>query len=326
MPKQTGSVLGKIAGAVGKAVANHAKDETKYGEGGSLPPGIENGVAKLVDCRFSQYEKGANKGQPFFLAVGVVQSPETHDGVRIVGRRTMIMEPLCETPSRSRKTIDDHVAWVMNEMRKLGAPTEDIGDASELEELAKTLKMAQPSFRFRTWIGEKTEQFPNPRVNEVWEGATEHEDEPEGAVEDESVDETEEETVEPEEEAAEEESGDDLDALASAADEGDAAAGTRLTELAMEAGLTKKQIDGAKSWAALVEQMGEGDSEPAAKAAPSSAKIAKGDIYFYRPKGAKKAVEVEVTAVNAKSSTADVVSLDDKKAYKGVAFNDLKDG
>ena len=57
------SLARKLGEAGAKAVEQHKDDETKLGAGSRLPEGIEGGVARLVDCRFGQYEKGDNKGE-----------------------------------------------------------------------------------------------------------------------------------------------------------------------------------------------------------------------------------------------------------------------
>ena len=187
------SLAAKLGERGAKAVEAHRDDETRLGAGSRLPDGIEGGVARLVDCRFGQYEKGDNKGEFFFIARGVVLRPKDHNGVAVEGMHTQIMEPLCDTPKRSRSGVDDHVEWVLNEMRKLGADTSE-ADVDDLEQMAADLKEASPTFRFRTWKGEATKEWPNPRVNESWEGACEYDEEEEGEdVVDETDDEEEEE-------------------------------------------------------------------------------------------------------------------------------------
>lgn len=171
MPAGKGKSLlaAKLGEAGRKAVAAHADDDTVISGGGGLPEGIENGVAQLIQCYFGTYENGDNAGKLYFRAAGVVILPDKVGGAPVKGLQTSIMEPLCDTPNRSRKDVDQHVSWVMNELRKLGIDTKGAG-LDDMEGFAEALQEAQPYFRFRTWKGEATEQFPNPRVNEQWQG------------------------------------------------------------------------------------------------------------------------------------------------------------
>ena len=167
MVKKTkaGGLVAALGSAGKKAFKNHRDDDVNFGAGGDLPEGIEAGVAQLVDCKFSKYEKGDNKGQYFFYAAGIVVSPETHNGMHIVGLRTSIMEPMCDTPNRSRKTVEEHIGWDQNEMKKLGVDLSE-NDIEDLEAIAGELKESKPHFRFRSWKGDPTPEYPNPRVNE----------------------------------------------------------------------------------------------------------------------------------------------------------------
>jgi hypothetical protein len=206
-------LAGKLGAKLKQAVDKHKKDETKISGGGDLPAGII-GIAQLVDCRFGQYKEGANKGEYFFYAAGVVRTPAMFEGMPIKGMRTQIgPEPMCDTPTKSRKTLEDHTAWVLNEMRKLGAETASV-DGDELEGLAAALKEAKPTFKFRTWKGQKTKQYPDPRVQHSWEGAADFTPDEGEVVEDE--------TAAEEEESTDEEAGDeevDLDTLAADSDD-----------------------------------------------------------------------------------------------------------
>lgn len=240
----------KLGQAGAKAVEAHRNDETNFGGGGNLPEGIEGGIAQLVDCKFDTYKKGDMVGQYYFYAAGIVKQPSVHNGQHIDGLRTSIMEPMCDTPNRSRKTIDEHLDWVLNEMRKLGADTSDVG-LEDLEAVAESLKEEKPHFRFRTWKGEATKEFPNPRVNEQWRGACEFEDD--GPVED-VVDET----VEADDEvpADEDEAATELDG--DAADGGDEEMQQAISEAAEAAGVDPNSFD---TWAEVVAAISEAGSE-----------------------------------------------------------------
>lgn len=377
MAKRTtkGGLAAKVGVAGKKAVKQHRTDDTNFGGGGDLPPGIEGGIAQLTSCYFSQYKDGTdNAGEYFWRASGVVMEPTVHGNVRVQGLYTSMMEPMCDTPNRSRKTVAEHVAHVLNEFRKFGVDTSEL-ELDDLEDTAAALAEEKPFFRFRTWQGEATEQFPDPRVNEQWKGACEYEGE--GVAVEAVVDETEEgeeealdgeaadaedadaqaaitaaatavgidpndyelwtEVVtaieeagageeEEEAEAEEEESGEESDEgetslqdRGSMADEGDEEEKAKLTELAGESDMDP---DDYETWAALADALvaarTAGTEEEGEEVSPE-----KGEVYFYKPKGKRKAVECEVTAV-FKNKKCNLKNLDDETAYKAVPFTDLQ--
>jgi hypothetical protein len=181
VPRQSSKVSGVFSRYGPKAVEafnRHKGDETEYGNFGDLPPGIDGGIAQLVDCRVLEIKEGKqNAGELMFFARGVVVEPEQVEDprtglvVRIKNRNTTLSEPLFHTPERARKTFEDHMAHVLNQLRKLGLSTEDIAATDEeLNAQLATLKESAPFFRFRTWQGPKSDQYPNPRVNHTWEG------------------------------------------------------------------------------------------------------------------------------------------------------------
>lgn len=152
--KAKSGLSGRLGGKLHESVTTHREDETVYGGGGGLPGGIENGIAQIVECKFGIYEKGDYKGEYFFYAAATVLQPKTHrvknDDVPIFGLRTQIgPEPICDTPGKTRQTLDDHVAWVLNEYRKLGIDTTQLG-ADDIEPTAEAIKQAGPFTRFRT--------------------------------------------------------------------------------------------------------------------------------------------------------------------------------
>jgi hypothetical protein len=181
VPRQSSKVSGVFSRYGPKAVEafnKHKGDETEYGNFGDLPPGIDGGIAQLVDCRVLEIKEGKqNAGELMFFARGVVVEPEEVEDprtglvVRIKNRNTTISEPLFHTPGRARETFEDHMAHVLNQLRKLGLSTEDIAATDEeFNAQLATLKESAPFFRFRTWQGPKSDQYPNPRVNHTWEG------------------------------------------------------------------------------------------------------------------------------------------------------------
>lgn len=369
MAKQTAQVSGllkkKLGDAGRKALLNHKEDETTYGMM-DLPAGIEGGVAQLVDCRFSEYENGENKGKLFFYAAGIVVEPTEFtdkDGktTKVAGMRTSIMEPLHDTPQRqSRPTLDDHVQWVLNELRKLGAETAELEDLDNLEAVAAALKDAKPFFNFRTWVGQATPAFPNPRVNSQWIKAVEDY----GVAEDSTdvVDESGE-VEEPAKPAAktppptkpatpakpaakappkkepepEPEPELSVEKLVADATEGDENAQAKLKELAMAAGSSEEDVDNAADWNAVGELISAtSESEPATE---DEWKPGLTDIYKYQvidPKTKKPVVdaktkkpkphaEVEVIEVDEDKRTVDLKSVDNPKlSWKGVSWDALE--
>jgi hypothetical protein len=132
------------------------------------------------------------------MAAGTVLDPESvvqtdpktkkTRAIPIRGLRTQIgPEPLCDTTAQNGNvtSLRDHWDRVLNHLRLLGIdtkevdPTDIIAEETEgvyssgpvLEELVE----AAPTFRFRTWQGKATDQYPNPRVNHEWRGACEYE-------------------------------------------------------------------------------------------------------------------------------------------------------
>lgn len=294
MAKQSskGSLLSKLGAKLRKAVDSHKDDETKISSGGDLPKDVI-GIAQLVECKFGQYENGDNKGEYFFYAAGVVKTPATFNGMPIKGMRTQIgPEPMCDTDRGSRKSLDEHVAWVMNEMRKLGAETADLDDG-DLESLAAALKEAKPHFKFRTWQGQATKQYPNPRVNHSWEGIMEDfESDEDDPVVDETDDDEEEEEVE--EEEVEEEEAEEEESEEEESEEEEEA---------------EEEEEEAEE-----EEEEEDDWEPG-----------KGEIYKYKPPKAKKHAEVEVLAVFKAKKTVKLKNIDDGKSiYPSVAWDELE--
>lgn len=346
MPKSktSSSILSKLGPAGKKAFSSHRSDETDYGSGGSLPAGIDDGIAQLVDCDVRLYKTGKLQGKPFFYAAGSIVHPKaTESGYPLEGKRTSIMEPLCDTPESKgkRKTLSDHMAWVLNELRKLGLDTKEV-DYDTLEAAMASLVEEGVTFAFRTWKGSATPQFPDPQVQETWEGAVDYETEETEEVEDSSEEEEEpeaEEEEETEEEAeeeaeeepeAEEEDGDDILALGQAADAEDEEAAAKLEQLALAAGYEQSAIDEAESWVAIAESLlaegGATEEEGDATGEDPDWEPQKEDVYLYKAKGKRKATEHEVTAVFPGKKTVNLRNLDDGKIFKGVPWDKLESG
>lgn len=319
-------LVGKIGKAGSRAMAAHASDEVDYGSGGDLPGGIEGGIAELVDCKFDKYKTGDNQGEYYFYAAGVVVSPAEFNGQHIAGLRTVcgpggMPEPMCATPTRGRKTVEDHIAFVLNEFRKLGVDTEGM-DENDLETTAEALKEEKPHFRFRTWQGQKQTEGEykdrEPRVNHEWRGACDYADE---ADPDAEVDDASEEV----DDAEDVEQDQTLEELAELADAGDEEAGEKLAVLAAEQDIDP---DDHPTWAGLAEALDDATPETNADEGGDDDEEAdwlpeKGEIYGYKPPKGKKAVECEVTAVFEGKETCNLKNLDTGKPYKGVPWNKL---
>jgi len=296
MPAQSkkSSLAARLGDKARQAFEEKKSEAPEFDTQAGLPAGIEGGIAKLVECKFTQIAAGkANAGKDMFYAAGVVVSPTEVNGVNIVGLRTQISEPLYDTPTRSRKTVGDHVEWVQNELKKLGIDMSEMS-IDDLEDVAATLKEQGPYFRFRTWSGSKTEiesrggKFfvgtkgpyateaqaktanpfagKEPMVSHVWNGACEYvADEEDAGVLDETpttpskaLAKSAKVTKNPEPAEELEESEEDLDELASLADNKkspDEDSAIRLTELAKEAGVDEDVINAADSWASVVEMI-----------------------------------------------------------------------
>lgn len=355
MAKQTGK--SSVSGKFGKQFNKAKENEVDYGSTGDLPGTIEMGIAKLTSCRFGVYKSGDNAGEYFFYASGVVQSPEEanmidKDGnvtgtMRIKGLATKIgPEPICDTPNAKgkKKTAQDHIDWVVNEFKKLGVETDDIDFSEEgmAESVAKMLEESKPLFRFRTWQGKATPEYPNPRVTHEWKGACKEgevtindddgvvdaspEAEPEvekpaprvaakpGAKPGVKAKPAPEPEPEPEPESAEV----DLDALVELAggdddDEDVVNARAKLGELATEAGVSDDDIAAAESWEELAGliRLGTDDTTDEGDASADDWKPGVDETYKFKPIDPKtkkpgKAVECDVVAVQEEAQTVHV--------------------
>lgn len=340
MPKKSGgsSLMKRLGKKAKKAHEAHKDDEIRLSGGADLPDGIEAGIAQLVKCEFGEFSRGSHEGEPYFIASGIVKEPKEHNGIPVEGLYTQVGPiPLCDTPERQSKTdFDDHYADMLNELRKLGVDTSEM-DFDDLEEVCSTLVEEAPHFRFRTWKGQATEQFPNPRTNHDWRGVCEYEEEETDEVEEEDEEPEEEDEVEEEEDEEPEEDvpfGDDLDMLVDKADQDDEDAAEELTKRAIKAGLSEADIedeDQFPNWSSVAEAIrgseeGEEEDEEEDEDDEEDEFVPeKGDVFLYKPKGKRKAVEVEVTAVFAKKETANVKDLDTGKIHKNVPFSKLEE-
>ena len=330
MPPNKGkSSLMKNLGPAGrKAFDTHKKDDTTFDTQAEIPAGIEGGVAQLTACYFAEHKEGDNKGKMFWRAAGIILSPDTYAGKKAKGLPTSIMEVLYDTPNRSRKLMEEHLGFVMNQMRMLGVDTDGL-DYDDLETACKALVQAKPIFGFRTWKGEPTPQFKNPSTQSVWQGLVEETPttETEDVVVDDSDDDDDDDDGD--DEPATDSPEVDLTALAGAADnDEDEGAQVKLKELAAAAGL---DIDTLPTWADVANDI-EGVEAPAEAEAEAEAEETsehvpeKENIYNYTPAGKKNPVECEVIAVFKKNKTVNLRNIDDgKTTYKAVKWGELSE-
>lgn len=348
--KQTKSAfLSKLAAKGQQAHEKHKADETDYGQI-NLPAGIEQGIAKLVECKFDVVKPGKTyAGEFFFYAAGVVVFPQEHNGLKVAGQRTSVMEMLCDTKNQEGVVTPfaDHYAKVLNEFRKLGVDTVSI-TFDELETVAADIKEQGIYFRFRTWKGKKQTTGPyknvEPRVNHDWNGACEYnEEEGDGDVVETVVEQpqapapkqlqpaspTSTEETAP---AVQEEEVDmaALAALADSQEQGSEDAAAQLTDMALQAGMTEDSIRGANNWTEVVEliQTGGGEVTPEEPAPP--AEPVKGQACKYAPIDPKtkkpgKLLDTVIVWVDKKAQTVNLKDLGDGKTiYKAVKWTSLQ--
>lgn len=376
MPAKTSksSLFAKYGAKFNSAVKDHADDPTDYGSQG-LPPGITNGIAQLTECKFDEYKSGQNEGEVYFRCEGVVIEPHSitdvndpEKEIEVRGRKTSIMIPCCQTETQKGKitTQEENIARVLNALRMLGGEdfTAGIESAEDLEGLAETLREAKPYFKFSTSVRKPMKAGDAPGVWENWYGAKGLEE-----YTPPDVDEVEEEKPEPstkttkpqmngkkaetpparmanptkgkkakEPEPTPDVEDADVNALAEAGDSGDADAANTLREMALAAGVSESDVDGADNWAevaALIMSLNEGAEVNAPEGAAEQGAAeeytpSKGDITLYTvvdpKKKTKKKVECEVVEVFPKNKTAKLKNLDNPKVtYEKVAWDKLEE-
>ena len=344
----------KMGKALQGAHEKHKMDDTGPSGFAELPGGIDNGIAQLIECKFSKYKTGTHVGEWFFYAAGVCITPKkitvTHeDGSRetIITEkgRTSILEAMCDTPESNgrRKTLDDHVAYVYEQLRGLGVITANL-ELKDLENTALDLQNSKPYFSFRTWKGKKATEGlykdVEPRVNHTWLGQCEYdEDENAGAgVEDNSP---------PSgnghatlntnmsaspggfTEIANEQ---DLDAMAQQAQDGDTDVQEQLKEMATELGVWK-QVDNADDWIKGVEVIKKAKQKgmkSLTDETPDDINPQVNQTYRYKPVGkkgvrAKKSEECNVIKVDRKARRVDLESLENAgQKFTNVSWDDLE--
>ena len=156
MASQTGqsSILAKLGKRGQEVAANHATKEPEL-PNMSLPAGIENGIAQVVDCKFGIVEAGKPKaGAMFFMAQGIVKEPPTFKGLTIAGRRTMIYKEVADAKGVPN---DKNLQWAQDQLKILVGKNADptMFHLDKMESTAALLRKAKPHTAFRTWKGDK---------------------------------------------------------------------------------------------------------------------------------------------------------------------------
>ena len=197
MPVQTqmSSFAKKLGGRVAAANAEHKDKPVDLGMM-RLPPGIRNGVAKIVTMTTKEYPDDKNgpgtKGQIFFRAAAVVISPEEHAGQKVVGLQTSQVISLCDVPAkgqRKAKSFNDNWYEFQNLFKLLGiAPpnetqqTDPTGQKTEAFYFAAMKSLTDPhrppvyvAFSTRGWTPPPSAIQPKPEemVFETWHGLAE---------------------------------------------------------------------------------------------------------------------------------------------------------
>lgn len=133
-----------------QALKKHKDDPVVIRNFGEVPAGIQ-GIAKVVACRISVFEKGEFVGEPYYFASAVVVEPKTFNGMLVEGLRTNVLEPLCDTPRRFRATVEEHTEFVLNELKKLGADVSNVESFEDLQTICEAVASAGIYIRFSTY-------------------------------------------------------------------------------------------------------------------------------------------------------------------------------
>src|SRR6266566_7915350 len=189
--KTTSSLAGKLD-RFSQYVQEHAGDETTSMGYQGVPPGINNGVARLTVCEFKESAKKNNRADGktgvdcmFFKVMGTVIDPisQPWNGREYQARGTqfMITEDVYDTVTKAGKvtTTKEHISNVLNIMRLLGVETKGlIGNpqaGSHLEAICQALTQTRPYFRFSTQAkkdqttGKETDENPWQRLHGIAE-------------------------------------------------------------------------------------------------------------------------------------------------------------
>lgn len=119
-----------------------------------LPPGINNGIARVERVQLMRIKEGKqNAGELMFFARAINVLPTEFKGLPIEGLSTSITEPLFDTPSKSRKTFDEHWSYVVNILKMLdpNVADQDFDEIDEINAYLEEIGNQQPYIRYRTY-------------------------------------------------------------------------------------------------------------------------------------------------------------------------------
>lgn len=357
--KKMSSLVAKIGAMGHKAHEQHKADETSYGII-NLPAGISGGIARLDTVKWDEYKSGKNQGKPYVMFRGIAILPAEHKGIKVEGQGVMIMLPLCETTKNTKDGVqtvpfEDNYANLLNEFRKFGIDTSQTS-FDDLDNILAHLNTEKPHYRFSTrgYTPPKTAQNPNPTeiVYTQFDGACEFVDEnadPAAGFQDstsdpkasaapitEGFDETQGSNAGGGDSSSQENnaegSGEEIAELVKVATGKDAKAAEkasdRLAAIALEAGVSQEEVEGATSWEQVGEMILAKQSESGEETPEASNDPAVGDIWKYqvidpktkkpvmdtKKKRPKDPIEVEITAINEAKKTASIKDTGNAKA------------
>lgn len=194
MSESEGSIFKKFGSRAAKAFRQHATDEVEVKNFGRLPPGV-TGVARLAEIKFDKVKPDPEKkdkqyvGEYYFYAAGVCLEPavftdEKGNKHKCFGLRTDVTEMICDTPEKTgknaRKTVEQHLEWVIHLCRlSLGAKFKSDSPA-ELEDWVAAINTAIKSkddplniyFNFHTWAAPPATEGKNKGkifINHFWD-------------------------------------------------------------------------------------------------------------------------------------------------------------
>lgn len=346
MAKQT-----KKSSLLDRLRASKVRNETRHKEvklpgGGSLPPGISGGIAKLTRLDFDVIEGGDYEGEQRLYVHGTCLEPKTFtdsDGNehRTEGALVQLGSiKLCDTSYEGNVTpFEQNWEKAENRLKLLGIPTEDIDTDSFEEDVLAYVEATEIYFKFRTWKPQDGD-----RVSVVLEGSVKDYD---PDLSDDVDDQTE--SDEPEEvntlppakevpaaKTAKARKSGKAGKAAPSEDEVIRALGVQgdpphdseeaqvdLTQRADALGLDTNDYEDWSSVAeVIIHTMQGGTTEEAEEEEELSqtAVPAKGDQFLYND------TNVEVTAVFEGKQKVNVRELDTKKIHRNVGFDELEEG
>lgn len=158
--------------------AENARESIRYEKpkspgGGSLPAGINNGIAKLTRVDFDILpDDNKYAGSQRFYAHGVCVFPVEHNGQKIKGCLVQVGTIVLNdtTPNEGQEgkalTFQENLAKAENRLKLLGFPTHDFEDSSLEQDVLDFYEENQDEmyFSFRTWEPNDAEGKPSGRV------------------------------------------------------------------------------------------------------------------------------------------------------------------